>query len=117
MCKHCENLVEDKELVHRFFEVAAIRLNEMLPKRIGKPLHRPVTADDIQPVTIKVNAVFWNENPFNHTPAAEHVHRMLLEMDDSGYYLSQQNRMNAPITEEQTENLRRELEKIKSNDA
>jgi hypothetical protein len=82
MCKHCENLVEDKDVVHRFFEVGAARLNEMLPKRIGMPLHRPVTADDIEAPTLTVHATFWRENPLQTI----HGYQLLDEMDDSGYY-------------------------------
>lgn len=82
MCKHCKNLIEDKDVVHRFSEVGAARLNEMLPKRIGVPLHRPVTADDIEPPTLTVHATFWRENPLNTIEG----YRILDEMDDSGYY-------------------------------
>lgn len=82
MCRHCEHLVEDKDVVHRFFEVGASRLNEILPKRIGMPLHRPVTPDDIEPPKMVVHATFWRENPLNTIEG----YRILDEMDDSGYY-------------------------------
>jgi hypothetical protein len=86
MCKHCANLKEDRVVVHSFFEHAVRRLNELLPKRIGKPLYRPITADDIAPVSLTINAVFWNENRGVASMATEQIYRMLMEMDDTGYY-------------------------------
>lgn len=40
MCRHCKNLTEDKEIVHKFMELGA--------KRISEKLHRTITADDIE---------------------------------------------------------------------
>ena len=57
MCKHCERLMEDvehKELVHRFMEVAAQKINQRsaLLRNI-----QPVTANDLE-LRIEVNAHF-----------------------------------------------------------
>ena len=46
MCKHCENLVEDKEIVHAFMERVAKNLSEMHNQKIS--------ADDLE-IDIHVN--------------------------------------------------------------
>lgn len=46
MCKHCEKLSEDKEVVHRFAESAAKRINEKWQREDGSNPY-PVMADDL----------------------------------------------------------------------
>lgn len=107
MCKHCTRLTEDKDIVHAFFERMALRFNESLPGRVGRPLHRPVTADDIVAPKVTVNAVFWIENNISDEDRMR-VMLMIEEMDDSGYYRVHPERT---ITPEDNERLRVEMEK------
>ena len=49
MCRHCERLVENiehKELIHRFMEITAEKVNRKLRATKG-PTLTPVTANDI----------------------------------------------------------------------
>jgi hypothetical protein len=55
MCRHCERLIEDvehKELVHRFMEVTAQKINQrkLYPQQL-----KPVTADDLE-ITVSLIA-------------------------------------------------------------
>lgn len=55
MCKHCERLVEDvehKDLVHRFMEVTAQKINQrkLYPQQL-----KSVTADDLE-ISISLTA-------------------------------------------------------------
>lgn len=107
MCRHCEHLTEDKDVIHRFFEVGAARLNELVPKRTGMALHRPITADDIEAPILTVTATFWRENPLNTIEG----YRILDEMDDSGYYRigSAEDQMRDPESRKRLEAMLSEM--------
>lgn len=66
MCKHCEKLVEDKQIVHDFMEVAAIRLSEK---------HRyPIDPDELDVV-------------INVSPQSAYVRHLRDQADCDGYLL------------------------------
>jgi hypothetical protein len=71
LCKHCENLVEDKETVHSFMELTARRLAEK---------HPGVTADDID-IEIHVNVTEWKHNPLSLSKSGLRIRRALEEMN------------------------------------
>ena len=73
MCRHCENLVEDKELVHQFMELTARRLAEKHPDQ-------DITADDVD-IDVRVTVTEWKPNPWAGTKAQQRVYRLLAEMD------------------------------------
>lgn len=78
MCRHCENLQEDRDFVHRFMELTAARLNEAAAKD-GHNLSSPITPDDVD-IQYKVRVVSWERNPLY---SAELSSRLLRALDDS----------------------------------
>jgi hypothetical protein len=78
MCRHCASLVEDKDFVHRFMELAAIRANEKA-HRDGIALFRPICADDID-VEYHINVSRDGAGPsLTTTGWARRIERALLE--------------------------------------
>lgn len=55
MCRHCEKLTEDKQIVHDFMAVGAKRLSE---------IHgREISPDDLD-VAITLTVAVTNDNPY-----------------------------------------------------
>jgi hypothetical protein len=67
MCRHCADLTDDKEFVHKFMEVTAARLSRMHA--------RTITADDID---IKIEIA--DPTGFFQERAATAAHRLLHDM-------------------------------------
>lgn len=68
MCRHCVNLVEDKDIVHEFMAVGARRLSEMHGVRIR--------ADDIE-VTMTISDPRCRFPSDNYGNARKRVYRLL----------------------------------------
>lgn len=76
MCKHCENLNEDRDVVHTFMQVAAKRLQDR---------HPGITPDDID-IELKVTVREWQPNPLAGSEAQRRVYRLLAEFAKEGAF-------------------------------
>lgn len=66
MCRHCEHLIEDKEIVHQFMVVAA--------KRLSEKVNRPIAPDD---VSLHLEIVEWRPPPDYLVDASKRMTRLV----------------------------------------
>lgn len=71
MCRHCQNLVEDRYIVHKFMDIAARRLSE----KLGEPVHPNELEVEIHLLTVTGPAP-----PIDSAERAARVLKMLDEM-------------------------------------